>query len=257
MSVFTEIFHSDRILEIRMQSNEKNTFDFQAFSDFKNLLAKHAQSKTLRVLLFTSGTEGYFSNGIEPSLMIGKSHDEVEKAVSLLIGTALDYFLFPVPTISLLSGHTMAAGAVFALFSDFRFMVDKGARIGFSEALVGLNFPSFPTMVLADLVGQKNARDLLYTGKQIKGKEALEIGLIDELVSPETIWTEGKKKADSLATLTFESARGIKTALRDYYRPVIDRVFSSDVANFTQTIQTPNGQEGFRSLIENRRPNFT
>ena len=178
MSDFAEIYHGDRILEIKMQSNEKNTFDFETFSAFEQLLLKHAKDEKIRVLLFTSAQTQFFSNGIEPTLMYNKSEKEIRDAVTLLIGCASLYFNFPVPTIALINGHCMAAGAVFAIYSDYRYMVDKGGRIGFSEALVGLNFPSAPTMVLRDLVGTNKTRDLLYGGKQLKGHEAKELSLI-------------------------------------------------------------------------------
>lgn len=256
MTPFSETFHSDRILEIKMQSNEKNTFDREAFASFESLLDKHAQNENLRVLLFTSASDSFFSNGIEPSLMYGKNEAQVFDAVDLLIRTAGKYFQFPVPTISVINGHCMAAGAVFALFSDYRYMADKGARIGFSEAIVGLNFPSFPTLVLQDLVGIRNARELLYTGKQMKGPEAKEIGLVDELYSIEDLRPAAMKLAESLSKLTRNSARGMKAAQRDHYRETLEIVSKRDVDYFTKVILSSDGQEGFLSLIEKRRPKF-
>ncbi len=256
MDPFLEIHHGDRILEIKMQSNEKNTFDFDTFSKFESLLQKHAKDDQIRVMLFTSAQSQFFSNGIEPTLMYNKSDNEVREAVSLLIRCANLYFNFPVPTIAVINGHCMAAGAVFALYSDYRYMVDKGGRIGFSEALVGLNFPSAPTMILRDLVGTTKARDLLYFGKQLKGHEAKEIGLVDEVLPLESLYSECMKLAESLAKLTYNSARGMKTAQRSYYRPIIDAISPEDVDLFVQTIQSRDGQEGFLSLIEKRRPKF-
>ncbi|GBF51038.1 enoyl-CoA hydratase/carnithine racemase [Leptospira ryugenii] len=256
MSDFLEIFHGDRILEIKMQSNEKNTFSYETFQAFESLLLKHGENQNLRVMLFTSAQSQFFSNGIEPTLMYGKSESEVRAAVTLLIRCANVYFNFPVPTIAVLNGHCMAAGAVFALYSDYRFMADKGARIGFSEAIVGLNFPSAPTMILRDLVGTTNTRDLLFFGKQLKGAEAKEIGLIDEVYPAETLFGEGMKLAEKLSKLTYNSARGMKTAQRSYYRTAMHTVTEEDIELFVRTILSRDGQEGFLSLIEKRRPNF-
>ena len=256
MDPFLEIYHGDRILEIKMQSNEKNTFDFDTFSAFENLLLKHAKDEKIKVLLFTSAQTQFFSNGIEPTLMYQKSDSEIREAVSLLIRCATLYYNFPVPTIAVINGHCMAAGAVFAIYSDYRYMVDKGGRIGFSEALVGLNFPSAPTMVLRDLVGTTKTRDLLYFGKQLKGPEAKEIGLVDEVLPIESLYPECMKLAESLSKLTYNSARGMKTAQRSYYRPIIDAISPEDVDLFVTTILSRDGQEGFLSLIEKRRPRF-
>ncbi|MDF3819860.1 enoyl-CoA hydratase/isomerase family protein [Leptospira sp. 96542] len=257
MTAFAEIFHGDRILEIRMQSNEKNTFDFESFVLFEQILKKHAENENLRVLLFTSAQTQFFSNGIEPTLMYGKTEADVRKSVEQLLNTAQTYFHFPVPTIAVINGHCMAAGAVFALFSDYRYMVDKGGRIGFSEAIVGLNFPSIPTMVLQDLVGVRTARDLLFAGKQLKGPEAKEIGLVDELFTAENLYGEAMKFAESLAKLTYNSSRGMKTALREPYRAKMQSLFSVDADLFTKVILSSDGQEGFLSLIEKRRPKFS
>lgn len=256
MTPFAENFHGDRILEIKMQSNEKNTFDFEAFVLFQEILNKHANNPDLRVLLFTSAQAQFFSNGIEPTLMYGKSEADVRKSVEQLLRTAQTYFHFPVPTIAVINGHCMAAGAVFALFSDYRYMVDKGGRIGFSEAIVGLNFPSIPTVVLQALVGVTATRDLLFTGKQMKGPEAKEIGLVDELFSAEDLFPQALKFAESLSKLTYNSSRGMKSAIREPYRSQMEALFSSDADLFTKVILSPDGQEGFLSLIEKRRPKF-
>jgi enoyl-CoA hydratase/carnithine racemase len=256
MSAFLEIFHGDRILEIKMQSNEKNTFDFETFSEIERLLIKHAQNESIRAFLFTSAQSQFFSNGIEPTLMYGKSDSDVRAAVSLLIRCSTLYFNFPVPTIAVINGHCMAAGAVFAIYSDYRYMADKGGRIGFSEALVGLNFPSAPTMILRDLVGSTKTRDLLYGGKQLKGPEAKEIGLVDEVFSAEDLYPASMKLAETLAKLTYNSARGMKTAQRSFYKPIMDAITQEDIDLFLKTIQSKDGQEGFLSLIEKRRPKF-
>jgi len=244
-------------LEIQLRSNEKNTFDLATFIEFRELLRKHSQNQTIRVLLFSSGTPGYFSNGIEPRMLYGKTRNEVETAVQEVISCALEYFFFPLPTIALVSGHAVAAGAVFALFSDYRWMVEERARIGFSESLVGLNFPSFPTRILSDLVGARLARDLLYTGRQIKSKEALEIGLVDGLFSEEALFSSGMKEAQKLAKLTRNSSQGIKAGLRQSYRALAQSLYSSDVQDFVNTILSPDGQEGFLSILEGRRPRFS
>lgn len=246
-----------KIVEIRMEFNEKNTFDFAGLQELIRNLRVLAEREPIRVLVLSSGSDQFFSNGLDPGLFLDQKPARVREGVELLMEASQLYFHFPVPTIARINGHCLAGGAVFAIFSDYRYMVDRSARIGFSEAKIGLNFPSFPARVLTDLVGYRNARDLLYSGDMIKPDQALAIGLVDRICPLANLVRETEGKALELAKLTGNSARGLKTALRDFYEPGLGNLVSNDLEHLVQTIRTEDGQEGFRSIQENRRPSFS
>ncbi len=246
--------NENKILELQIASNPKNTFTRELLEEILHVCKSLTQSienaseeEPLRIVLLTSLEGKYFSNGLDPSLFLDQSEKEIRKSVELLMEASNAYFYLPLPTLAVIKGHCIAAGAVFAIFSDFRFMVEGSGRIGFPEVAIDLNFPSFPARVLSDLVGRRNARDLLYTGKLLKPKEALEIGLLDGIIS-----SENRKPLEDcvqkLTGLSLASAKGIKAALCDSYRFFGDPLVREDVENLTKTIVKPRAQSHFRRL---------
>lgn len=248
--------YEGRLIELKMNFNEKNTYDVEGLSSIVNTLQELEKNPKLRAVILSSKQETYFSNGLEPKMFLGATREQVHYAVSLLLKASQAFYFFPFPTVSLIQGHCMAAGAVFAIFSDYRFMIDKGARIGFSEALIALNFPSFPARILAELVGHQLARDLLYTGKLLKGEEAKLNKLVDFTFSKEIIREEALKFAKKLSSLPLGSAKGLKKSLINPKRIGIEKIMEWDTNELVDTILTEDAQEGFRSILESRKPKF-
>jgi enoyl-CoA hydratase/carnithine racemase len=98
------------------------------------------------------------------------------------------------PTIAAINGPALAGGMDLAAVCDIRIASEKaifgGPEIKFVPALYG---------TYARIVGEGRARELVLTGKIITAKEALEIGLINKITTPETLLEEAKKMAKMIA----------------------------------------------------------
>ncbi len=247
---------STGVLEITLDMNTMNTFSLDAYRAFSECLDAWAQNDGLRVMILASASESFFSNGLDPAMFVDQPEPHVRAFVEAAVGTNARLFEFPVPILAAINGHCMAAGAVSAMCCDWRFMAERGGRIGFPEANIALNFPVFATARLRELVGERMCRDLLFTGKLLKPEEALQCGLIDEVIPADSLRAEVRKRALKLAKLRPNSLRGFKIALRKE-----DYQFGRDVAQFdidelVRVSMTPDGQAGLRSLIEGGRPRF-
>ena len=242
------------ILELGLKLNENNRFSRDGLLALGETLDRWKRDEAVRVLIFTSAVPGYFSNGLDPALFVGKSLEEARAGFRLITETAAKFCFFPVPTICVISGHCMAAGAAMAIGADFRLMAEKGARIGFPETAIAMNYPSFSAGILCDLVGTTNARDLLYFAKLLKGPEALAMGLVDEICPASVLHDRALKLAGKLAALPPAAARGIKESLRRRYADIEKQTRDYDIEQMARTSMTADAQEGFRSLAERRRP---
>ena len=244
------------ILELKLDFEQTNTFSREALKALHDTLSSYYDDPRFKVLILSSASKKYFSNGLDPELFLGKSRQEIRDTFQYIFESNSALFRFPRPTIIRIEGHCMALAAVMAISCDYRFMTDRGGRIGFPESLISVNFPVISTVLLRDLVGPAKARDLLYTGRSLKPAEALEIGLVDEIFPSEEIEEKTLKFARKLANLTTESARGIKNALRKPYESMQKEVNEWDLDQIADTIFSQNGQEGFLSIKEGRRPVF-
>ena len=149
----------------------------------------------------------------------------------------------------------MAAGAVMAMCCDYRYAV-PAMRFSLPEANLAMNFPAFATRRLKELVGEQKARDLLFTGKMLRAKEAAEFGLIDEIYEPDEFDARVRKHATKLANLRPNTLRGMKASMRKEYEAGQTEIQQFDIDELTRIILTPDTQEAVLSLIEKRRPRF-
>ncbi|MDQ3943991.1 MAG: enoyl-CoA hydratase-related protein [Actinomycetota bacterium] len=87
----------------------------------------------------------------------------------------------PRPVIAAVAGYALGGGLELALACDLR-VASETARLGVPEILLGLFPGAGGTQRLPRLIGPARAKDLLWSGRQVKPDEALAIGLVDKVV---------------------------------------------------------------------------
>ena len=246
----------DGVLHLTLRLNKTNRLTPEAIAIIGDRLHERREDAHMRVLLLSSGSSGIFSDGLDPLQVYGKSAEHISRYVRSAIEMVVALFQFPVPVVCEISGHAMAAGAVLAACGDYRLMAAKGARFGFPEVSIAMNFPSFATERLRDLVGERAAQELLYTGSLLRADAALDLGLVDSVHAPEALAAAALGRARSLARGRAVALRGLKAALRAKYLGRTQELISRDVESLTEMALTADAQEGMLSLIEERRPRF-
>ncbi|AXR61432.1 enoyl-CoA hydratase/isomerase family protein [Leptospira mayottensis] len=248
---------NNHILELYIETNEVNSLNEDFFKTISAKLDAINNDPTVKAVILTSKNEKFFSNGFNPEIFVGKTSEQIQDVMHIALDTASKYLFLERPVICAMNGHAMGLGAVLAIFSDYRIMVEKKGRIGFPESQIGINFPAVPGFMLKEIVGITKARDLLYSGKGLKAEEALEIGLIDEISSSsEDLMVRARKYCNQFKDMAIGSVIGIKVSLRDPIRFFAEHNSERDVKLISEAVSSKNGQEGMTSILERRRPIF-
>ena len=87
------------------------------------------------------------------------------------------------PTIAAISGWCLAGGLELALWCDLR-IASESARLGFTERRFGVPLIDGGTQRLPRIVGMGRALEMILTGRVVEAAEALEWGLVNEVVAP-------------------------------------------------------------------------
>jgi enoyl-CoA hydratase len=90
------------------------------------------------------------------------------------------------PTVAAITGYALGGGLNLALAADWRVSGDN-VKFGATEILAGL-VPAGGTARLAEAVGTSKAKDLVFSGRFIDAREALALGLVDEMVAPDSVY---------------------------------------------------------------------
>jgi enoyl-CoA hydratase/carnithine racemase len=102
------------------------------------------------------------------------------------------------PTIAAISGWCLAGGLELALWCDLRIATET-ARLGYPERRWGVPLIDGGTQRLPRIIGQGRALDLILTGRIVEALEALDWGLVNEVVEPERHIDRAHELAEGLA----------------------------------------------------------
>ncbi len=157
------------------------------------------------------------------------------------------------PLIAVVDGHSYGGSLELALAADIR-IGEIGSRYGFPEAMVGTIPGWFGTHKALQLIGPSRLKKLIFTGIPITAEEALEIGLLDELVPA----GEGVDKAREIAALIGKTSP-VSVHLG---KQIVNSLASGHPASALESIGgglaalSSDGREGREAFLEKRSPSF-
>jgi methylglutaconyl-CoA hydratase len=162
---------------------------------------------------------------------------------------------FPRVTIAAVNGPALAGGCGLATLCDFT-LASETAKFGYTEVRIGF-VPAIVSTFLLRQVGEKQARDLLLTGRVITAAEAHRLGLANELVAPEKLMVRARELADTLAANSPASLVATKRLLRKYAHAELDHQIADAVDENARIRSTNDFREGVSAFLEKRKPNWT
>lgn len=193
------------------------------------------------------GGERIFAAGAEISEFRG-----AQEAVEM--GNLFHYALnmvsrIPRVTIAAINGFALGGGCELALACDFR-VAASNAKLGQPEILLGIIPGGGGTQRLARLVGPSKAKELIFSGRQVGGKEAFEIGLVDRLAEPGEALGEAKQWALSFAQGAVVAQGMAKRAIDVGLSGTLEHGLDLERFLFAEVFTTKDSQIGVKSFLE-------
>lgn len=206
-----------------------------------------------RCLVITGAGEKAFIAGADVAEM--NDMDEVEARIFSETGNALFSKIetFPIPVIAAINGYALGGGNELALSCDIR-ICSENAVFGQPEAGLGIT-PGFGgTQRLARVIGSfSKAKELLFTGRNIKADEALQIGLVSAVYPQQELLKESLKMADRIAINAPIAVRNIKKAVNEGFDMSIADAIQHEVDLFSTCFSTEDQKEGMQAFLEKRK----
>ncbi len=159
-----------------------------------------------------------------------------------------------VPTIAALNGPAIGAGLCLALACDLRYAAENAA-LGVPFTRLGLHPGMAGTYLLPDVVGPARARDLLLTGRLVRGEEGLAMGLVNGVHPAAELSEKVLEVAEGIAGNAPIASRLTTLALRQGHRD-LDSALQWEAMAQPITMATEDLQEGLRAARERRAPEF-
>lgn len=236
--------------------DKRNAISFELIDDLLRALEEVAKSEAL--ILILTGAGKAFCSGMDLDnlkSLLGRTPEQNLQDSQTMVRLFRALYEFPKVTIAAVNGAAIAGGAGLALLCDFTLAVPE-AKFGYTEVRIGF-VPAIVSTFLLRQVGEKQARDLLLTGRLFGAEEAGHMGLINEVVPPEDLMMRARKLAASLLENSPASLRTTKQLLTDHARTELDAQIDAAVRENAAIRTTADFREGITSFLEKRKPVWT
>jgi len=252
-----QLVHDGRVATITLNRPEKrNAISFELIEDL--LLALDEVAKSDAIVTIVTGAGKAFCSGMDLDnlkALLGRSPEQNLEDSRTMVQLFRTLYEFPKVTIAAVNGAAIAGGTGLALLCDFTLAVPD-AKFGYTEVRIGF-VPAIVSTFLLRQIGEKQARDLLLTGRIFGAEEALRLGLVSEIVAPESLMARAQQLAGTLMENSAASLRATKQLLTDHARGELDAQIESAVRENAAIRTTADFREGIMSFLEKRKAVWT
>ncbi|HPI91647.1 MAG TPA: 3-hydroxyacyl-CoA dehydrogenase NAD-binding domain-containing protein [Deltaproteobacteria bacterium] len=222
------------VVTIDCPDSKVNKVSSGLLAEISSLLDDIGKDNTIKAMVILSGKDDNFVVGADvDELNAMKSRDEVITYITKAHTVLKRIEALPFPVVCGIHGNCLGGGLELALVTDYRIASDSPkTTLGLPEVQLGLIPAAGGTQRLPRLIGLQNALPLMLTGRNLRPKKALKIGLVDEVVMSHGMKDAAVKKALDLSAG--------KAAVRTKKRSLQQKVLDATLKRFID--ETPMGQ---------------
>ena len=245
---------ADHVATVEIHRPPNNFFDFDLIREIANAYEALDRDDACRAIVLCS--EGkHFCAGANFQARESWGNERLDDQASQLYVEAVRLFRARKPVVAAVQGAAVGGGLGLALSADFRVTCEEArfcanfARLGFHQGF-GLS------VTLPRLVGAARASLLLFTGRRIKGGEALAMGLADELVPHDEVRARATALAREIAASAPLAVQAIRSTLREGLAEAVAAATDHELAQQSRLRLTEDFGEGVKAMAERRIPDF-
>jgi len=200
------------ISTITLDDGKANVMSVQMLEEI-NVALDDAERQGGVVIL--TGREKMFSGGFD--LSVFKAGDQEQTYAMLSNGARLAKRLlsFPLPIITACSGHAVAMGIFLLVATDYRIGVQGGSKFAANEVAIGMTVPHFAIRVLRQRLTPQQLNKAVNFAYYFSTEEALQAGIIDELVQPTELVGIARQRAQDALKLDAAAHASSKLRMRE------------------------------------------
>jgi len=213
-----ELSRHGGIAVMRMQHGKANALDIELCDGLAAQFEACRDTDTKAIVL--TGQGGMFSAGVDLLRLSEGGAPYVRRFLPALHRLYHTVFFFPKPVVAAINGHAIAGGCVLQACADRRIAVSGAGRIGVTELLVGVPFPSLAFEVMRFATPPAFFAETILSGATYDPEIALARRMVDELADgPAALLDRAVAAAETLAALSPSAFAQTKQQLR---QPAID-----------------------------------
>ncbi|WP_028850436.1 enoyl-CoA hydratase/isomerase family protein [Thermocrispum municipale] len=249
MAEFVRLEVEANVGTIRLDRPPVNALNRQVQEEIRQAAREATERDDVRAVVIYGG-EKTFAGGADVKEMAGMSYAEMAAAAPQLTSAITAVAEIPKPTVAAITGYALGGGLELALAADRRVAGDN-VKVGQPEILLGIIPGMGGTQRLARLIGPSKAKDLIYTGRFVPADEALSLGIVDEVVAPDDVYSAAHKWAAQFANGPMRALAAAKAAIDGGLDTDLNSGLRLESHVFSALWATDDQRAGMTSFIEN------
>ena len=235
--------------------------DIETVEAFEGALAQIERHEDVRCLMITGAGSAFSSGGNvkhmlnKEGMFAGSANDVRENYAKVIQRIPLALHKLNIPTIAVVNGPAVGAGCDLAMYCDMRIASTKAS---FAESFikVGIIPGDGGAWILPKIAGYGRAAEMIFTGDSISAQQAMDWGLLNDLVEPEDLIKKATDLAQRIAKNSPQALRASKQLLRAANTMPLDSLLQMSAAIQANLHQSDDHIEAVNALLEKRDPVF-
>ncbi len=254
MSNDTTLTIAENVATIEIHRPPNNFFDFDLIREIADTYERLDDDERCRAIVLCS--EGkHFCAGANFQSRESWGPEQLDEQARQLYVEAVRVFSARKPVIAAVQGAAVGGGLGLALSADFRVTCVE-ARFSANFARLGFHQGFGLSVTLPRVIGHTKASLMLFTGRRVRGDEAVAMGLADELVAHAQVRQRAHALAQEIAGSAPLAVESIRATLRSGLAEEIARITEHELAQQSRLRTSADFREGIAAMAERRPPSF-
>lgn len=245
---------TDGILQLTLNRPQvMNSLNFGLLHALRDNIEGIRFRSDIRVVIITGAGEKAFCAGADLKERATLAPEQVKEYIYTIRNLFTSIELLNKPVIAAVNGIALGGGTELALASDIR-IASTGATMGLTETRLAIIPGAGGTQRLPRLVGKGKAKEMIFTGRRIDAREALEIGLVNKICEPEALLEECRIMAAMICEAGPIALEQAKYAINYGMEVDMQTGMAIESNAYWVCIPTEDRLEGLAAFREKRKP---
>jgi 2-(1,2-epoxy-1,2-dihydrophenyl)acetyl-CoA isomerase len=234
-----------------------NALTLDSTKELHDIANRCGSDRAIRAVVLTgAGDKAFCAGGDVVSFAKAAHVDLLLKEMTTYIHVAISRFVWmDAPLIAMVNGVAAGAGLSLVSCCDLAVAADT-ARFSSAYTQIGLSPDGSSTYFLSRVIGTRRAAELYLTNRMLSAQEALDWGLVNQVVAANALQNTVAALASKLAQGPTRAHGGVKKLLLMASQDSLESQMERETRQIVELSQSSDGRDGVRAFVEQRKPAF-
>ncbi len=242
-----QVIEHGAVLELVLnRPNKKNALTLAMYTELSQQLVDADKNDNINVVVLRGEGDAFCAGNDINDFVAAVSNPEALKCIVGFLHTIAN---FKKPVVAAVHGDAVGIGTTMMLHCD---CVIAGKDLSCYTPFVklGLVPEGGSSLLMPQMMGHRQAFELLIEGKRFNADKALNVGLVNAVVENEWLVSETRKRAEAIAALPAEATVTSKALIKKNYLEELHGIMDEEGMMFYERLSSDEARQAFMSFLQ-------